>query len=648
MRNVKLLLIEDDEDDYILTKDLLDQIAPGKYTLDWAPSASIAKGLLRENKHDLCLMDYRLGADDGIKLLRDAPRLGYEGPVIMLTGQDDSQLDAEALAAGAVDYLVKADLNAAHLARAIRYALSRREMEVERLERLKAEAENRSKSEFLAHLSHELRTPLTAILGYTDLLISRHENADTKAQLQIVKRNGSHLLSLLNDILDLSKIEAGKLEIEVQDLELSPFLADIQALMHMSARDKNLQLKFNTDRDLPQTIQTDPTRLRQILLNLLGNAIKFTDAGSVELSIDVVTKGDKDLIQFAVTDSGIGISKDDINKIFQPFAQAQREADRHQSGTGLGLAISRQLAQRLGGDIEVVSEPGCGSTFLLTVDPGDLQNVDHYRLPIEQDVAFNGSAQRRHLQGKVLVVDDLPDIRELVGYIIERAGATVEFATNGKEAVDKVKHAEGAAEPFGLVVMDIHMPELDGHQATRALRAEGYDGPILALTAATMKGEKERCLNSGFTGHMSKPVDANKLLQTIDKYLVPPAQAKTPESRQDNQRVLLVEDNADARAATSALVELLGWHVESAQTGQQALQKAAEGEPSIVLLDLHLPDTDGYSLATELRSRGLQTARIVALSGADLNRQKAKAAGISNHLLKPVGIEDLKQILSGL
>lgn len=215
MQNATLLIIDDDEDDFILVKDLLTDISKA-YVLDWAPTYEAGQILLQENRHDLCLMDYKLGAHDGIELLKFAHEVGFSGPVILLTGMHQIEVDRQALQAGAVDYLVKSNLNAEQLARAIRYALARNEVEKERVERLKAEAENRSKSEFLAHLSHELRTPLSAILGFTELLLNKSNNSENSAHLRIVHRNGKHLLGLLNDILDLSKIEAGKLEFEKQ------------------------------------------------------------------------------------------------------------------------------------------------------------------------------------------------------------------------------------------------------------------------------------------------------------------------------------------------------------------------------------------------------------------------------------------------
>src|SRR5690606_7136624 len=238
--------------------------------LEWAPTFEAGQTLLQEDRHDLCLMDYKLGARDGIELLKFAHEIGFSGPIILLTGMHQIEVDRKALQAGAVDYLVKSKLSAEQLARAIRYALARREVERERVERLKAEAENRSKSEFLAHLSHELRTPLSAILGFTELLLNNNNDSESSSHLRIVHRNGKHLLGLLNDILELAKIEAGKLELEKQFVVFSAFLTDIYFLMQGAAIDKNLRLRIEAPHPLPVTIYTDPMRLRQVLLNLMG------------------------------------------------------------------------------------------------------------------------------------------------------------------------------------------------------------------------------------------------------------------------------------------------------------------------------------------------------------------------------------------
>lgn len=644
MMDIKLLLIEDDEDDYVLTRHLLDELAAGQYTLDWASSAAEGAAALARNEHDVCLLDYRLGQEDGLTLLEQAPELGFSGPIIMLTGQEDPEIDSSALRAGAVDYLVKSQLNGARLARAIRYAVARRDVERERLERLRVEAESRSKSEFLAHLSHELRTPLTAILGYTDILLHRDPDRKSESDLQTIKRNGQHLLSLLNDVLDLSKIAAGKLEINTQEVELSGFLADLRSLMEVSAREKGLSLRIVADEVLPPSIQTDPIRLRQILINLVGNAIKFTERGFVEVRISVPDPASSQ-IEFTVRDTGVGIESRDIEKLFQPFSQG--DGKQHlgaEQGSGLGLTISKQLAARLGGDIRVTSVPGQGSTFFLSIeagplDPGSFEPLVTTRKP--------DPASAKHLiriSGHILVVDDLPDIRHLLGEIIAGAGGRVDYASDGEESLRRFDEACESRDPFDLIIMDMQMPSVDGLTASRRLRSRGCQCPILALTAATMQGEKERCMAAGCDDYLSKPVDEVKLLQCVQDLLARGGCGKT-EPPKPGRQVLLVEDNLDARRATREILELLGWRVIEAASGAEAREAVHKESPLLALVDVSLPDMNGYDLIRELRKQGLESTRFVTLSGHAVDAERAKEACVSAHLIKPLGLSELQQAL---
>ena len=640
-RNITLLLVEDDEDDYILTLSLLNDIVAGEYSLTWASTPEEARRHFARNAHDLCLLDYRLGAEDGLSLLREAPTLGFSGPIIMLTGQDNKELDRAALSAGAEDYLVKSQLNAAGLARTIRYALTRREVETERVERLRAEAENRAKSEFLAHLSHELRTPLTAILGYTDLLLTT-DHAPERNYLHIIKRNGRHLLSLLNDVLDLSKIEAGKLEVEKMEVPLHTFINEITSLISINAQDKNLRLKISAARPLPTKITTDPTRLRQILLNLLGNALKFTDEGEVSLEVAETVVNGKDVLEFAIQDTGIGISSIDIEKLFKPFSQATGISSLREQGTGLGLAISRQLAQYLGGNISVISSPGIGSRFTVHIDPGPLENVQRHLLDLTANLDTTSSIRAISFKGNVLVTDDLPDIRFLVGHLIGSFGAQVNYASNGEEAIALVNEKAAQNDAFDLLIMDSHMPVMDGLSATRLLREQGHAMPILALTAATLRGERELCLAAGCDDYLSKPIEAETLLMRVQDLL-----AQSPSTVPGiKKQILLVEDNEDAREVTGLLLEHLGWEVLAASCGAEALLIAQTKRPALVLLDINLPDMDGYTLASELRKTGLKST-VVALSGNQPDELRAREAGFDHHLMKPLDFNKLTELLNG-
>jgi len=650
IHNMRLLLVEDDEDDYVLTQGLLEDIIAGEYELTWASTPEEARRHFTNNAHDLCLMDYRLGAEDGLSLLREAPQLGFKGPIIMLTGQDNKQLDREALNAGAEDYLVKSQLNPAGLARTIRYALTRREMEKERVERLRAETENRSKSEFLAHLSHELRTPLTAILGYTDLLLSTETNPD-KNHLHIIKRNGRHLLSLLNDVLDLSKIEAGKLEIDLMDVNLHDFVNEIFSLISVNAQDKNLRLNISAPSPLPIRIKTDPTRLRQILLNLLGNAIKFTPSGKVSLEIKEALVDHQSYLQFAITDTGLGISPEDLSKLFKPFSQVGDRVGLQQQGTGLGLAISCQLAQRLGGDITVVSTLGTGSTFTVNIDPGSLHQVERRELQPTEKMDTTKINKAINFKGHVLVTDDLPDIRLLIGHLITSFGGRIGYATNGQEALDLIEQKIKEHDPFDLLIMDSQMPVMDGLTATRHLRAKGYTKPIIALTAASLQGERERCLEAGCDDYLSKPIDAETLLTRLQALLrrEKQAQQKLAQKASTPQRpILLVEDNKDAREATALLLNHLGWEVITAKNGQDALEAIRQVRPVAAFLDINLPDMSGYDLAIKLRKAGLKSSRFIALSGQQPDHLKAAESGFDDHLTKPIDLATLNLLLDSI
>lgn len=642
MHDVKLLMIDDDEDDFFLVKDLLADIGPN-YLLDWASTFEVGQQLLLEDKHDLCLMDYKLGAHDGIELLKFANDGAFSGPVILLTGLNQEEIDRQALQAGAVDYLVKSTLSAEQLARSVRYALARREVERERVDRLKAEAENRSKSEFLARLSHELRTPLSAILGFTELLLYKSSDSENSAHLRIVHRNGKHLLGLLNDILDLSKIEAGKLEFEMQPVSLSAFLTDIYFLMQGAAIDKNLKLRVEAPHPLPVTLHTDPMRLRQILLNLMGNAIKFTVEGEVLLSICLLREGEKPRIQFSVRDSGVGIDKESLAVIFEPFVQSKNARLHSGEGTGLGLAISKQLVECLGGNIQVTSEVGKGSEFSFTLDLDESDAVETKILLLDFDTESAKAVQIPHFSGRVLVADDLNDIRTLIGHFVELTGAEVVYAMDGADVIRIMNAEKAQGKNFDLVLMDIHMPVMDGHQAAKHLRQEGFTLPLVALTAAHMKGDMDRCFESGFTAYLGKPVDQARLYNCLARFL-PLADSSFPELVQ-TKSILVVEDDVDALSAMKALLALTGWQVVGVQYGAAALRELELHQPHTVMIDLNLPDMSGYVCAARIHEL-YPDIRIIVVSGEVIDKRRAAEAGVSDNLLKPVSLKQLEAVLA--
>jgi signal transduction histidine kinase/CheY-like chemotaxis protein len=392
--------------------------------------------------------------------------------------------------------------------------------------RNEALAADRAKSEFLANMSHEIRTPLTAILGFTDELIDEAGRSGSALgpdpALLTVRRNGNHLLAVVNDILDLSRIEAGKLSVE--NVLCSPLriVGDVVSLLRPRAYEKQLRLETRLKGSIPETIHSDPTRLHQILVNLTGNAIKFTEHGGITLRLEFVagtdTSGPK--LAIDVVDTGIGLSPEDQARVFEAFAQADASLTRRHGGTGLGLTISRALARLLGGDLTVDSGRGRGSVFRATFATGKLDGVRMLSALPDLDLTAERPvptirAAPEPLRGRVLLAEDGPDNQALISLVLRRAGLAVELASDGQIAFEAALAARDRGEPFDLIVMDMQMPLMTGYEATAALRGEGFALPILALTAQAMTGDREKCLAAGCNEYLSKPIDRTLLVELV-------------------------------------------------------------------------------------------------------------------------------------
>jgi two-component system CheB/CheR fusion protein len=383
--------------------------------------------------------------------------------------------------------------------------------------RIAAEEASQAKSKFLTNMSHEIRSPMSAILGYSE--ISLRELRDGQPvdpeHLETVIRNGRFLLRIINDILDLSKVEAGKLEVRKSLFRLVPMLADIKELMRHRSESCGVPLAFDFDGPVVEQLESDRSRVEQILANLIGNALKFTPSGSVDVKISLVTQPDAFLL-IAVADTGIGISASNLSRLFQTFSQVHDNKIVGVEGTGLGLVISKRLATSLGGDIDVTSVEGQGSTFTLRL-PVHLESSTKLIEPKSDELkpVLTTSVDLTPVRGRILVADDARDIRMVTKRFLTRAGADVTEAVNGAEAVKAVRQAESEGKPFACILMDMQMPELDGRQATDQLRNEGYTMPIIALTAGATSEEIQDALASGCTEFISKPVNAPDLLARI-------------------------------------------------------------------------------------------------------------------------------------
>jgi PAS domain S-box-containing protein len=402
---------------------------------------------------------------------------------------------------------------------------ARKYIERELLEaKASAEAASRAKSAFVANMSHEIRTPMTAILGYADLLQRTDQTVEDRSRcIQTIRRNGEHLLAVINDILDVSKIEAGKMNVELIMCSPVQIVADVCALLKVRALDKNLAFDVRYLGPIPHSIQCDPTRLRQILMNLLGNAIKFTQTGGIKLLVSLVEpESAKPQLRFDVVDTGVGLTPQQTAALFKPFAQADSSTTRKFGGTGLGLTISKRLANMLGGDLTSHSQPGAGSTFTLTVRTGSLQGVamlDSPQALVDAAESPSSRAESIRLSGRVLLAEDGPDNRVLITFYLKHAGLEVMEVENGLLARDAALAALKKGNPFELILMDMQMPELDGYSATTQLRKAGYRAPIVALTAHAMGGDREKCIAAGCDDFAVKPIDHEKFIMTLRKFL---------------------------------------------------------------------------------------------------------------------------------
>ena len=502
--------------------------------------------------------------------------------------------------------------------------------------RLAAESASRAKSDFLANMSHEIRTPMAAILGYVDILLRQATDPDNVDCLQIIQRNGQHLLDIINDILDLSKIEAGRLQMELLPVSVQSIINEVLALMDVRAVEKNLKLEVRFDGSLPETISSDPTRLRQILMNLLGNALKFTHEGSVILT--VALNAAEELMEFSVIDTGIGMDEATQELLFRPFNQADTSVTRRFGGTGLGLAITGQLVSLMGGTISVQSQLGQGSTFSFVLPTGSLENVELIKPESFRALQPGGPTRNPlpSLEGlKVLVADDRRDIRDLVRSYLEEAGAQVATAPDGQASLDSLDR-----QPADVLVMDMQMPVLDGYNTARELRRRGSELPILALTASAMKGDREACVEAGCDGYLTKPVDRVSLIHQVSILA----------RRRRTLQVLVVEDNPLAGRAVQAMLNTMGCQTVLAPSGADALKSVAAEVPDYVLIDLGLPDMDGAELLVRLRGLPqLEGTRFIAHSGRDDHEVNAATGPVRFDAVvqKPATRDSLREVLFG-
>ncbi|RLB86870.1 MAG: hybrid sensor histidine kinase/response regulator [Deltaproteobacteria bacterium] len=665
-REIRNILVVDDEQIVLsTTKRLLERSG---YTCKTASSGKEALELLQKEKFELVISDISMPKMTGLELMDKCKEIYPDLSFIITTGHVGKYSFGDIIEAGAADFISKPfeikELNAKigriererRILRELKDTNDQLEAAIERANQMavKAELASLAKSEFLANMSHEIRTPLNGVIGFTDMLLDTDLTEEQADYARTIKRSGEALLSLINDILDFSKIEAGQMDLEEIDFDPEVLCFDACDLVKPRIADRPIELLCRIGDNVPSKIKGDPHRFRQVLINLLGNAAKFTESGEIELSLDIDEEQEDSVkLHAKVRDTGIGIPSDNLSLIFEPFQQADGSTTRKYGGTGLGLPICKKIASLMEGDVWAESELGQGSVFHFVAWIGKSEDTEAPRIEL-------GSVQGK----RVLLVDDNRTNLEILAHDLTKAGMRTTALDRGEDVISTLDQACKVDDPFHLCVMDIKMPGMNGYEIARQIRASDKpykDIPLLAFSSSVAGGARS-CSEAGFSGFLTKPVRRQKLLKMVagligeakrargdarDKTKKIMTQYSVQEDLKRSVRILLAEDNPVNQKLAKLMLTKAGYQVEIANNGKEVLEKL-EKDPEgfhLIFMDVQMPEMDGIAATRAIRTKETKKGSsdngripIVAMTANAMkgDREECLEAGMDDFVSKPI------------